>query len=293
MTEKIKLFSQYQKNGLRVLIPKPLKVRQNAPELFAEGKGGAITMIVEVNPPLKTRETRKDIIQNSPITNPMLDVKLIRRRSLKIPYKGWERIIEISVGENLSFAWELYFEPTPETFISVGINSIESFDEHEELWSKVIQSIEYDGATTSELADESNLPIVKTITLEPEDEIVSVAAENWIPAAVPFARPGEVEQGYSAGKDYFFVGLPSNCIRCKVLLADSGDVCTDDSSRHFVVPISVPTKLQVGTVSGPIANLDVAPGAYDVTVNIANVKKVKSGTRCELLLWFQPRSKGR
>lgn len=135
----------YEKNGLYTLLPSNFKVKQDAPDLFAERNLCHSISIVA----LESQEYDLRIAQlkavargtrdnSSPITQVQ---ELIRERRLQHPYSGYEVIIYNS--DTVFFSWERQLRLSSKLSVYVQIIG-RAFNTESKIWDAVLESTKFD-----------------------------------------------------------------------------------------------------------------------------------------------------
>lgn len=278
----------YRKNGLSLLMPKFLRVKSDAPSLFAAANANRTGLIVSVNPAPEQRKRAEEFLNphaaeravsellGIPISkSTTLETRFVRDGKIHHPYKGFEYLFEERDLEsnNIHFDWRVNFYPTKYTFVEANVYSFCKFEDEELLWTKVIDSICVDFTNTA-------LNVVprpsKKVIVGTENNMFVIGPKKLVMSGIPFSDKRELQQGFAATPHYVFVTLPNNSLECEVCVEFTKSIPDlKQAAQAFSVPIAFGAKDEPYThaVSGSVLPIAVPPGKYDMVVRLFEGKK--------------------
>lgn len=296
---------EYNKHGLRILLPKCMKVESPPPQFYAHARSfPSIVIYFGTHLPLESCMSLVDANErmmddrDRPTSDGIPGLTTIRKGKTSFPFPGRERITDcrfakndpISPSPNPNFTWTILYKPDTQRPFYVNIVDFCDFSaDVEELWKKVIASMRVDFAQIpAKLASAPS----KSFSVTLESNMFFLAPEEFLPTELPFLAEGEIERGYSSGKDYVCVAVKDVYgTECKGRIGISDSVPdVSAAKRAFCVPIKVAATngLFVHAVSGPVQPLKIKKGDYDVVIQLSPVMKKGDDGRWKSELTFLP-----
>lgn len=296
---------EYNKHGLRILLPKCMKVESPPPEFHAHARNFP-SIIVNFGthyPPanfLNVIETYEGMMDDPdrPPSDGTPGLTTIRKGKTSVPFSGRERVTEcrfakndpIAPTENPSFGWSVVYKPPNQRPFHVLIDDFCEFSaDVEDLWKKVLASIRVDFAQIpTKLAPAP----AKNFSVTLESNMFILAPEEFLPPELPFLAEGEIERGYSRGENFVCVAVKDVYgTECKGRISVAESAPDVSAAKHaFCVPIKVAATngLFIHAVSGPVQPLKIKKGDYDVVIQLSPATKKGSDGRWKSELTFLP-----
>lgn len=302
MTSKSMELVEYNNHGLRILLPKCMKVECIPPEFYAKARDfPSIIIQFEPHPPLENSmievyESMMNDDPDRPAEDGVPGLTTLRKGKTSVPFPGQEKITDCRFSENdpiapspnPSFQWLIACRPKNQRPLLVRIDDFCDFTtEVDELWKKVIASIRVDFAQIP-----AKLPSVpsKKFSVTLENNMFILAPEEFLLPEMPFLTEKENQRGYSRGEDYVYIAVKDVYgVECNGRITVADTVPDLSAAKHaFSIPLKVTKGLFVHAVSGPVQPLKIKNGNYDVVVQLSPATKKGDDGRWKSELTFLP-----